>query len=481
MASITSIGVGSGIDLEGLVEKLISAERDPQTQRLDLKESVTQGSISALGNLKGTLAAFQDSLANLKDSEYFSGRSAVSGDSTLFTASASSTANIGTHTIEVDLLASANKIATNAGFTNPNDTLGEGTITISFLAGSSFDIDVLATDDLSTIRDAINDASDNIGVTASLITGVGGTELVLTANDTGTSNQLDIQVDDTGDGLNQDNAGLSRLFYDGSDPDNTINGLNQAQQIDAAQDARIYVDGFEAVSSTNDFSDVLEGVTITALSDNGGEQTLPSASLTLSTDKTSIKSEVETFVASYNELVIVLNSLTDYDPVTESRGILSGDSTVSTLEAQIRRVLTSTVDGADSDLDNLALLGITTNSNGTIALDEEVLDTAITNNFDSIGSLFGGDNGIASRLDDLLEGFLKFDGLFANKEDTFNAQLAEIEDQRAALEFRLEKIEARFRSQFSSLDILVSQLNQTGDFLTQQLDAAARIVNRDNS
>lgn len=481
MASITSIGIGSGIDLENMVDQLISAERDPKELQLNLKESVTQGSISALGNLKGTLAAFQDSLAKLKDSEFFSGRSAVSGDSTLFTATADSNANIGSHTIEVDDLASANKIATNAGFTSPTATLGEGTLTIGFLAGTSFDISVATTDNLSTVRDAINNATDNIGVTASLITGVNGTELVITANESGVANQLDISVVDTGDSLNQDANGLSRLFYDGSDPDNSINGLNQSQQITAAQDAKIYVDGFEATSSSNTFSDVLEGVTITALADDGGNLPLPSASLVVSTDKSTVKGDLETFVASYNELVTVLNSLTDYNSVTDSSGILSGDATISALESQVRRILTNNVDGADSSLNNLALLGISTNSNGTIALNEATLDNAIANNFDGLGELFAGENGVATKLDGLLESFLKFGGLFDTKEDTYNAQLAEIEDQRQALELRLEKIETRFRSQFSALDILVSQLNQTGDFLTQQLDAAARIVNRDNS
>ena len=481
MASITSIGVGSGIDLEGLVDQLITAEREPQELRLNLRESVTQGSVSALGNLKSTLAAFQDSLAALTDVDAFSARSATSGDSSLFTASAASSALTGTYNIEVDDLAEANKVATNSGFSSPADTLGEGTVTIGFLGGGSFDITVAATDDLTTIRNAINEATDNIGVTASLITGVAGTELVITANETGTSSQLDISVVDTGDAQNQDANGLSRLFYDGSDPDNTVNSLNQLQQVNAAQDAKIYVDGFEATSSSNEFSDVIEGVTITAVADDGGTVPLPSASLVVSTDKTSVKTNIETFIASYNELVTVLNSLTDFDPATGVSGVLSGDSSISALESQIRRTLSNTVDGADSSLNNLALLGVSTNTNGTIAIDETTLDDVINNNFDNIGALLAGDDGVTTRLDSLLDSFLSAGGIFDSKEDTFNAQLSEIEDQRLALELRIEAIETRFRSQFAALDILVAQLNQTGDFLTQQLDASARIVNRDNS
>lgn len=479
--AISSIGVGSGIDLETLVTDLVAAEREPKELSLNLKETLANASISALGGLKSTVSAFQDSLENLKNTDFYSGRTATSGDSTLFTVSAEAEANLGSYTIEMSQLASANKVATNAAFADPNATVGEGTLSIGVLGGNSFDIAVAATDNLTAVRDAINNAADNIGVTASLITGTLGTELVITANNSGVANQLNISVVDTGDALNQDANGLSRLFYDGSDPDNSINGLNQIQQIDAAQDAEIYVDGFAATSSTNEFSGVLEGITITALADDGGEATLPSANLVVSTDKTSVKGAIETFVASYNELITVLNSLTDYDQATGTRGLLSGDATISTLENQVRRTITDTVDSADGSLNNLALLGVSTNSNGSVALDDAALDNIINNNFDNIGSLMSGENGITTRLDDLLDSFLKFDGLFATKENTLNAQLSDIEDQRAKLEFRLTAIEERFRSQFAALDILVSQLNTTGDFLTQQLDAAAQIVNGNNS
>ncbi|MEH6910735.1 MAG: flagellar filament capping protein FliD [Oceanicoccus sp.] len=478
--AITSIGVGSGIDLEGLVTDLIAAEREPQEIRLNLKETLATASISALGNLKSTVSAFQTSLENLQNSDFYGGRTGTSGDSDLFTVTADSSASLGSYTIEVNKLASANKIATNGAFANPNAIIGEGAVTIGFVGGNTFEISVAATDNLTALRDAINDAPDNVGVTASLITAASGTELVITANDTGVANQLDISVVDI-DGQNQDANGLSRLFYNGSDPDNSLNGLNQTQQINAAQDAQIFVDGFAATSSSNEFTGVLEGLTITALADDGGELILPSASLVVSTDKASIKSDINTFVGSYNELITVLNSLTDYDQATGTRGLLGADATISTLENQIRRIVTDTVDSADGSLDNLALLGITTNRNGSVALNEATLDDAISNNFDNIGALMGGDDGVASRLDELLESFLKFDGLFATKENTLNTQLNEIADQRSTLELRLTAIEERFRSQFAALDILVSRLNSTGNFLTQQLDAAAKIVNRDNS
>ncbi|EAW30099.1 Flagellar hook-associated protein 2 [marine gamma proteobacterium HTCC2143] len=476
---ITAIGTGSGIDLETLVTDLIAAEREPREISLNLKETVANAKFSSLGNLKSNVSEFRDSLASLKDITSYSARTATSGNTSLFTVTAEANANVGSYTIEVNTLANANKVATNASFTSPNSTVGQGTLTIGFLAGSTFDVTVADTDDLTAVRDAINNATDNVGVTASLITAASGTELVITANKTGAANQLNISVIDTGDTTNQDANGLSRLFYDGSDPANSINGVNQMQQIDAAQDAQIYVDGFAATSSTNEFSTVLEGVTITALADDGGAATLPSANMVVSADKTLIKSGLENFVAGYNSLVTVLNELTDYNVASNTSGLLSGETVIAGMETQIRRLLGATVESADSTLNNLALLGISTNRDGSIALDETALNNTIENNFSNIGTLMSGDDGIITRMDDLLGGFLDRGGLFATKEATLTTQLDDVADQRLNLELRLSVIEERYRSAFGKLDILVSRLNSTGNFLTQQLEAAAKISSGD--
>lgn len=487
MANITSIGAGSGIDLEGLLEQLVAAERAPTENRLNLQEAEAQASISAFGSLKSTLSAFQDALSNLKDNDFFDSRSATSGDSSLFTATADPGADLATYTIDVADLAEANKVATAGAFADPSATVGEGTLTIGFLGGSSFDISVALTDDLTTIRDAINNSTTNVGVTASLLTvdaGMGDgstiTELVLTSNASGDDNQLDISVVDTGDGDHTDNLGLSRFHYDGSDPDNSGAGLNQLTQIDAAQDASIIVDGFTVFSSSNQFSDVISGVTITALADDGGVVPAPSAALVIGTDKTSVKSNIETVLASYNELMAVLNELTNYDAATNTRGLLGADVTVSSLERQIRSAFTDPVEGADANLNGLAILGVTTNQDGTITLDEAALDDAINDQFDNFAALFSSTDGIATRVDAVLENYISFGGIFDTRDEGFKAQLSEIEDQRATLELRIEKIEARFRAQFAALDILISQLNSTGDFLLQQLEATAQIINRDN-
>ncbi len=484
MASITSVGVGSGIDLEALITQIVDAERAPTESRLDFEQTRLEAEISAVGSLRLTMDAFQSALQDLKDLDFFSTRRATSGDSSLFTATAGENADLSTYNIQVFEQAQANKIASDTDFADPNATVGSGTLTIGFEGGSNFAITVGATDTIAEIRDAINNASDNVGITASLITvdaGMGDgstvTKFVFTSDTTGASSQIDISVDDD-DLTDTDGSGLSQFFYDGTNP---LDAGNQFSQVDAAQDARISVDGFTAFSSTNEFSNVINDVTITLLDEADDILNPPSAALVIDEDKTQVKAAVETFVATYNELITVFNTLTDYDSVSGTSGLLSGDSVVSSLESSIRRVISDTVDGANEGFDALTFIGISTNSNGSIALDDTTLTDIISNNFQDLATLFSSDDGVATQLDELLTGFLQSGGTFDNRDERLQASLDDIQDQRDDLDLRVSIIEERFRSQFAALDILVAQLNSTGDFLLQQLSASANIINRDSN
>lgn len=476
MATITSVGVGSGIDLESLLGSIIEAEGTATDTQLTLREAETQATISAFGSIKSTLSAFQDNLENLQDSDFFSNRSALSSNEEVFTATADGTADLSSYEVAVLALAQNSKVGTNASFADPDALVGAGTLTIGFTnGGDSFNIVTDGTTTLGDLRDAINAASDNIGVTASLITlSESQTELVLTSNNTGAANQITISVDDD-DLADTDDSGLSRFYFDG---DNPAAGTNQADSITVAQDASITVDNFTISSSTNVFSDAIAGVTITAVaeSDNPAEPD----DLIVSTDTSGVESEIKTFVASYNELMIVFNQLTDYDSTTQTSGLLNSDSSARIIESQIRRVMSDLVDDAPSDFNSLAYLGISTNQNGTISLDTEQLSEAVSSNFDDLSSLFASDSGVATKMDALLDTFLQSGGTIDVKENFLQTELSEIAQDRIDLQARLDKIEERVRAQFTALDILVAQLNQTGTFLQDQLSASAQIISRNS-
>lgn len=474
--AITSVGSGSGIDLESLITQIVDSERTPTKNRLDLKETRLTANISALGSIKSTLTEFQASLAKLKSGAMFSGRSVVSSDSTLFTATATSKAELGNYQIEVLSMAKANKLA-SGNFTGAAATVGSGTLNIS-VGASSFDVEITAgtNDTLAGVRDAINNASNNAGVRASILTvsdGLGGTasKLVLTSSKSGAASAVTVAVTGDADGVDNDNAGLSKLVS------------ANLTQIDAASDAKITIDGFEATSSSNQFTDAIDGVTINVLKTNPDPDPLAdplSGSLTLAVDKTGAKVAIEDFVANYNALATIFNTLTNYDAVGKTRGLLSGDASVGVMESRIRSIMTSTVGDAAEGLNNLAFLGITTNRDGSVALNDVKLSNALSTRFEDIEKLFSGDNGIATRLDKLATELTGAGGVFTTRETSMRDQMGAIEDQRDKLEMRLTKIEARYRAQFSALDIMVGQLKSTGDFLMQQLDAAAAITNGKN-
>lgn len=455
MAQIISGGIGSGIDVTGLVSQLVQAERAPVESRLNSKEFKAQSKLSAYGTLKSSLSKFQAALDALKESSLYEGRKITTSNKDLFTVSANASASVGSYTIQSENLASRHKLA-SAAFASDDTAVGTGTLTFT-VNGESFAIDIEnGSDSLTAIRDAVNQASDNVGVSAAIIRDEDGSRLVFTADETGADNAISISATNTGTG------DLSQLTYDPNAPPEN-NPLTQQQ---AALDATLIIDGFTAKSSTNTFKDVVDGVTITLKDSEPGQK----ESLDVSLDKAAVKKAIDQFVEAYNTLRTNLNTLKAYDPESGVAGKLQGDATTNRLSSQLRQAISNTVGGADSDLDTLAEIGITTNfENGTLEIDSDMLNELVDDRFDDFVSLFAGDTGMASRLDALAEQYTKFEGTLDTLSNGLKSQIDGITDQRESLARRLASIEARYLQQFNALDTLIGELNQTSSFLTSQL------------
>lgn len=196
--AISLSGIGSGLDIKGLVSQLVQAEGAAKNNALNRRESNYQTELSALGTLKSSLSSFKDAAAKLADADDLLKVNATSSDEAMFTASASSSASAGNYAVEVLNLAKAQKLS-SAGFSSASDSVGTGTMTIGSGA-NSFDVNIdTDNNSLAGIRDAINNAADNSSVTATIVNvddGAGGTEarLVLTAKNSGTDNQISIDV-----------------------------------------------------------------------------------------------------------------------------------------------------------------------------------------------------------------------------------------------------------------------------------------------
>lgn len=452
------MGIGSGLDINSIVTKLVAAEGDPVSTRLNTKEAHAQGMLSAVGTLKSALSEFQSSLATLKSADSFTARSATSADSDYYTASATDSAAVGSYAIEVVKLAQASKLRT-AGFTGSDAVVGTGTLTIT----SGSESIMLAIDSshntLADIRDAINSATGNTFVNASIINvddGAGGTEsrLLLSGTKVGLDNALTVTTDDS-DLNDTDTSGLSQLA--------TVNLVSMT----SAQDAQIKIDNQTVTRSSNSISDAIDGVTLELVKAHAtaGDTT----SLNVAVDTSTVSSAVNDFVKSYNTMIGIFNQLNSYDATTGKTGTLFGDATLRSVESQIRREITSNVSGLTGDLRNVVDLGITSQDDGTLTVDATALSDAITNNLSSVATLFSGSDGVATRLDSLLEGYVKATGILDTRTTALNDQISDIGDQRAALNRRLASLQSRLTQQFTALDTLVSQLNSTSTFLSQQL------------
>lgn len=392
MATISSAGIGSGLDVNLIVTQLMAVEKQPLTM-LDKKEAGYQAQLSAFGTLKGAVASFQSAIHALSSVSKFQAINATSGDSTVYTASAASTAVAGNYALTVTQLAESQKL-TSKVFTNVTDSVGTGTLTFQFgtISGGVFTANNAkaaqtftigsANSSLSGVRDAINAAK--IGVSASILNDGTGNRLVITSNDTGLANSLKITVADTSDASNTDNAGLSQLAYDpavsGVSPQA---GKNLTETV-SAKNAILTVDGITGINkASNTVTDVVQGVTLNLLK----VSTAP-ATLTVATDTAGVQTSVEGFVKAYNDLNKVVSDLTAYDAKTKTAAILQGDSSTLSVITQIRRVLSDSLNGLKGNYTKLSQIGIAFQKDGTLALDSTKLQTAINSNYADIPGLF---------------------------------------------------------------------------------------------
>ncbi|MBK7543548.1 MAG: flagellar filament capping protein FliD [Candidatus Competibacteraceae bacterium] len=396
MATITASGMGSGMDINGLVTQLMAAERQPATQRLDRKEAALQTKISAIGNFKSALSTFRSALSGLKDANTFqaTAKAAVANDK-LFTASASTGAPAGSYSVKVDQLAQAQRLATSADqrFKSLTDEVGTGTLTFQFgsyggtEASPTFTANpeqsvktiniTAANNTLSGLAKAINDAK--IGVQASIVNDGGGYRLVLGSTNTGAANSLKITAAD-GDGNNADVAGLSLLAYD---PTQSVgSGKNMIQTL-AGQDARAVIDGLAVTSASNTLKEAIPGVTVDLKSTDSAATTLA-----VSQDNSAISGGVQSFVKAFNELANTVKALTSYNAETKQAGALQGDFSVRSIFGQLRGELGKMVSGASPQLDSLADLGITTERDGTLKLDSGKLQKAVAVDPQGVAGLF---------------------------------------------------------------------------------------------
>jgi len=448
----TTIGA-SGIDVNSLVSQLVSAERTQAQTPVTGRQSRATVQLSAVSTLKGALSTFQTTVNALTTSATFSPRSTTSSDEDVFTASSASDASTGSYDVEVVALAKAQQLASAAFADGSTSPVGTGTLTITY-GEKSFDVAIESGNNtLAGVRDAINKATGNTGVQATLLNEHGGTRLVLTSAKTGAENTIKI-AQSGGDG------GLSKLAYDGV-------SASTVTQMQAAQDAHIKIATFDHYSATNTVTDAIDGVTLNLKTTSDDPVTLR-----VSEDSSALKQRVSSFVTAYNSLYSNMSKLRSFDPNTKAAGPLLGDALLRGIESQIGLDLSNPVAGMTGDFKTLASLGITRQTDGTLALDSAKLDKALNADSTVVAKIFGSkDTGVAVKLSKDLATMLKDGGVIDSRNDSIQNNLKTLAADSEAIDARMTVLQKRLTKQFTALDTLLSQLQTTSNYLSAQLSS----------
>ncbi|MDY6975945.1 MAG: flagellar filament capping protein FliD [Pseudomonadota bacterium] len=475
--TIRSLGVGSGLALDDLVQQLISAERKPKEDRLNAREEAVEAEISALGSIKSKLSEFKDAVDDLRTDSDINGREPTitnpSEDDDVLSADATSSALRGEYDIIVQQLAAGSRITTDAGaFASSSDPLlsgGTGSLTFSVGATDSFTINIDATTTLASLREQINSSEDNFGVTANIIeTGTGaGPRLVFVSEKTGAGNDLVIN-NDTG------NAELDRLSTTGG----TAN-ISPAN-IESARNAIALVDGIEVQSDSNEFDNTIQNVsfTVNELSPNDNAGNPVATKLSIGFDKEGLEQKIRDFVDNYNSLADEIEKLTKYgSSELEDDGALAGDALLRSIQSGLASIVGDSV--STSKLGGLFRLGVELDEDGRLEIassdfglgsGEERLKDALEDDFDDIATLFTDENeGIAVKLYNFVDEFSASDGLISLREKSAKDARESVFADRETLELRMISFEQIVRGKYLNLDQTVSQLNRTGSALLAAL------------
>lgn len=458
MATIQSPGIGSGLDVNSIVESLIEAEGAVAQQSLDSREARLQVQISALGALKSAASEFRASLSGLKTTSTFNTRSITANQEGLVSLEAGTAAVPGSYRMKVLQLAQAQKVAT-IGFDSEGVALGTGTLNVN-IGERSFAIEVDDSNNtLAGLRDAINDALGGEGISATLLNvddpddpeGGTHTRMLITSEKSGSDQVVTFSVADD-DGNNTDTSGLSAL------------ASSNLELLSEARDSIVEIEGLTVTSATNTLENVVDGVTIELTKADLDTE----IEITVAEDHTEVIDAVNQFVEGYNTLITSIAGSDSYDSDSETAGALLGDASVRSFRLALIRIMGTIDREAESAYNSLPAIGITTNTDGTLTLDSSTLERALESNREDVLNLFTReDAGIGVQLDDMAYAYSRFDGVFTSRLEGLDARVDDIADERIALQARLDASEARYRSQFEALDQLMSTLTQTGSFLAQ--------------
>ena len=463
--AISSLGAGSGLDLNSLLTGLMQSEQIPLVA-LQRQEASYQSRISALGTLQGALSSLQTAAGSMVPATgttavvKYTTFTASIADTTIASASASTGAVAGSYSLEISALAKSQRLVTPAYVGGSAATvIATGSLLIEFgkldggvYTGDSLRSKTITIDSsnatLGGLRDAINAA--NIGASATIVNGTGGAQLVLSSNETGLSNVIRL-------------SGLTAFDYN---PVANTGTMTQAalQGGQAATNAAFTLNGIAATSSTNTVTGVLDGVTLNLLKTTAA---LTPTTLKVSKDSIgSLTSSLNAFVKAYNDANKAMSELGAYNATTKAAGALQGSSTLRTAKNQIRSLVFNATAGGTSPYQHLSNIGVSLGKDGSLSLDSAKLSAAVAADPTSVANLV---SAVGSAYKTGIEGLVGSTGSITAATDGANRTIKDLTKRQQALSDRLTVIQANYTKQFTALDSLIAGMKQTSSYLSQQL------------
>lgn len=471
MATISSPGLGSGLDVNSIVSQLVALERRPITL-LQQQKATQQAKLSAFGLLQSYTVNVHDAVGRLAKPELWEKTRATSSDATAVTATSSASAVNGNYSIEVSRLAQAQALA-SAAYASNTAPVGSGTLKIELgtwsaghtaftpKAGTS-GVDIViepGADSLEDVRAAINAA--NAGVSASIVKDATGSRLVLRSTATGEENAVRLTATADAPAV-PGGPTLDALSFD---PPSAVGSMSETL---AALNATAVINGLPVSSASNTLSGVVEGLTLTL-----AKTTTAPVQVGVSLDSAAMRTAVDDFVKAYNEINRYIADQTKYDADKKVGGTLQGDGATRSLQSQLRGAV-STGSGASPGLARMSDLGIELQRDGSLVIDDAKFTAALANpaavqaafTADAIGEA---NDGFAVRIKALTALLTGSEGLVSTRTAGLRASIDRSDKQIERYEDRVAQTEARLLRQYSALDTSLSNLNGLGSFVSQQI------------
>jgi flagellar hook-associated protein 2 len=494
MATISSLGIASGIDSNSIVSQLVALEKIPLTA-LQMQATVDNAQITAFGQMQSEFSALADAANAMVPATAWQAKTASSSNTSAATITADTTANATSFSLDVDALAKGQSVA--SGQITSGGYVGSGTLTIqlgtwtpasgstsaAFAANSTqpaISVAVTGTDTVATIASKINAA--NTGVVATAFNDGTHDRLLLSSASTGVSNGFTVTATDSNNAPITDGTGLSQLAFDptqSSDPNSGAYGMAAAgNPVQYAQNASARINGLTVTSTTNTLTNNVPGVTINLLATTTtglgtASQVNNSVSMAVSQDVTGVVQNVSAFVTAYNTLATDLASSTAYDPSTNTASLFQADGSILGLQSILRSMVGSVSSGS-SAYQRLSDVGIQVQTDGTLAIDTTTL-AAAANNGTEMQKLFttntnnAGTEGFALKFGNFASGALVAGGLVATKATALAAVLAQNTADQTSITDKATAVETRLKAQYSALDGQMASLNALSSYVSQQI------------